>query len=331
MVSDGDVGDPLDFEAELEAQLEGLGDFKPEQLEEATLADEAKEEKLEPGQASAGREAPALQEVNEVKEMCSAAMESEDLLPDEYRLQLESPHKDLIDMVMSSHAWWRAGLRSLVRGTRPRRGATNREENLGEAGDGRSPFFCTAAISASVRFERVRQEAVERPLKSFSDHLKPALARRIHVGTMDLMGSSHEAYRRTFEFIELTNTWNDLDVPTRAISKTYRQLECGYRDPSMYKALSGWGVPGALARQAHYQQSHSQVEHARAAFRTLCCSRCARDWQLAKHTELRCEEKVSKVSKMVAASWKNRREVSCVATHILRLQQVQDLWWLQGC
>ncbi|CAK9074467.1 unnamed protein product [Durusdinium trenchii] len=262
MVSDGDVGDPLDFEAELEAQLEGLGDFKPEQLEEATLADEAKEEKLEPGQASAGREAPALQEVNEVKEMCSAAMESEDLLPDEYRLQLESPHKDLIDMVMSSHAWWRAGLRSLVQSL----------NDLNEVDRAELPKkMDQMGASQLAKLLRRFQEAVERPLKSFSDHLKPALARRIHVGTMDLMGSSHEAYRRTFEFIELTNTWNDLDVPTRAISKTYRQLECGYRDPSMYKAL---------ARRAG---------DARDSFRVVV-------------------------------------KVSCVATHILRLQQVQD-WW----
>ncbi|CAL1142307.1 unnamed protein product [Cladocopium goreaui] len=65
-------------------------------------------------------------------------------------------------------------------------------------------------------FLRRFQAAVEAPLKSFSNHLKPALARRIHVGTMDYMGGSHEAYRRTFEFIEMTNTWFDLDTPTRA-------------------------------------------------------------------------------------------------------------------
>lgn len=43
---------------------------------------------------------------------------------------------------------------------------------------------------------------------------------------------------------------------------------------------------------------------------TSCLALPAR---LAKHTELRCEEKVSKVSKMVAASWKNRREVGAEA------------------
>eukprot|EP00441_Pelagodinium_beii_P010323 CAMPEP_0197689092 /NCGR_PEP_ID=MMETSP1338-20131121/106364_1 /TAXON_ID=43686 ORGANISM="Pelagodinium beii, Strain RCC1491" /NCGR_SAMPLE_ID=MMETSP1338 /ASSEMBLY_ACC=CAM_ASM_000754 /LENGTH=71 /DNA_ID=CAMNT_0043271395 /DNA_START=158 /DNA_END=370 /DNA_ORIENTATION=- len=43
------------------------------------------------------------------------------------------------------------------------------------------------------------QDAVERPLEAFSEHLKPALWRRIHVGTMDYMGGSHESYRRTFE------------------------------------------------------------------------------------------------------------------------------------
>eukprot|EP00439_Symbiodinium_sp_Y106_P005370 s6985_g1.t1 len=39
----------------------------------------------------------------------------EDLLPERYRESLGSPHQDLIELVMSSHTWWRPGLRSLVK------------------------------------------------------------------------------------------------------------------------------------------------------------------------------------------------------------------------
>ncbi|CAE7212677.1 unnamed protein product, partial [Symbiodinium sp. KB8] len=116
------------------------------------------------------------------------------------------------------------------------------------------------------------QAAVEKPLYSFSDHLKPALARRIHVGTMDYMGGSHESYRRTFEFIEMTNTWHDVDKPTRDIGDLYRKkLNCSYKDPAMYKALA--------ARAADKRDSFRMVV-----------------------------------------------KVSCVATHLTKLQNVLD-WW----
>ncbi|CAE8613398.1 unnamed protein product, partial [Polarella glacialis] len=82
------------------------------------------------------------------------------------------------------------------------------------------------------------QGAVERPLEAFAEHLKPALFRQIHVGTMDYMGESHESYRRTFEFIETTNTWFDTDSPERDLPATFRiNLGCGYKSPSEYQAL----------------------------------------------------------------------------------------------
>ncbi|CAE7255492.1 unnamed protein product [Symbiodinium natans] len=116
------------------------------------------------------------------------------------------------------------------------------------------------------------QVAIERPLRSFSEHLKPALARRIHVGTMDYMGGSHESYRRTFEFIEMTNTWHDVDTPTRDIGDLYRKkLKCSYKDPSMYKALA--------ARAADKRDSFRMVV-----------------------------------------------KVSCVATHLMKLQNMWE-WW----
>ena len=42
------------------------------------------------------------------------------------------------------------------------------------------------------------QDAVQRLLRSFADHLKPGHVRRIHVGAVDHVGHSQEAYRRTW-------------------------------------------------------------------------------------------------------------------------------------
>lgn len=82
-------------------------------------------------------------------------------------------------------------------------------------------------------------EAVEAPLSKFARHLKPALFRRIHVGTMDLMGHSHEHYRQAFDFLEITSTWNDTDKPTRKLSPLYTDtLKCGYQPVSRYEDLA---------------------------------------------------------------------------------------------
>ena len=54
-------------------------------------------------------------------------------------------------------------------------------------------------------------------MERYGRYLKPTLFRRIHVGTMHYMGEAHEEYRRAFEFMETTNTWNDTDVPWRGI------------------------------------------------------------------------------------------------------------------
>eukprot|EP00439_Symbiodinium_sp_Y106_P013642 s6985_g1.t4 len=160
----------------------------------------------------------------------------EDLLPERYRESLGSPHQDLIELVMSSHTWWRPGLRSLVKNLADLNQVTKSE--LPKKMDALEPLYWMDPEKLAELLMRM-QAAVEKPLYSFSDHLKPALARRIHVGTMDYMGGSHESYRRTFEFIEMTNTWHDVDKPTRDIGDLYRKkLNCSYKDPAMYKALA---------------------------------------------------------------------------------------------
>lgn len=56
---------------------------------------------------------------------------------------------------------------------------------------------------------------------------------------MDLCGESHEAYRRTFEFIELTNTWYDVDSPKRELPDIYRnRLNCVYQSRVWYENLA---------------------------------------------------------------------------------------------
>lgn len=175
-----------DFEAELEAHFENL-----ENLE------------LENEEAELERDIAEVEGIDENKE---PEDEIQDLLPDRYRSSLDSPHQELINLVMSSKTWWWAGLRSLVKNLFDLKQVEKSE--LPKKMDDLSE-------SQLSEFLRRFQAAVEAPLKSFSNHLKPALARRIHVGTMDYMGGSHEAYRRTFEFIEMTNTWFDLDTPTR--------------------------------------------------------------------------------------------------------------------
>lgn len=232
-----------DFEAELEAHFENL-----ENLE------------LENEEAELERDIAEVEGIDENKE---PEDEIQDLLPDRYRSSLDSPHQELINLVMSSKTWWWAGLRSLVKNLFDLKQVE--KSDLPKKMDDLSE-------SQLSEFLRRFQAAVEAPLKSFSNHLKPALARRIHVGTMDYMGGSHEAYRRTFEFIEMTNTWFDLDTPTRELSNMYRKkLQCSYKDPEMYKALARRAVDS------------------RDSFRMVV-------------------------------------KVSCVATHIQKLQQVQD-WW----
>lgn len=235
--------------AGLEAQLEGLVD----------TAEELPAPKIE---VSQDRQTEALKDA--VAEGAWFSAETfEDLLPERYRESLGSPHQDLIELVMSSHTWWRPGLRSLVKNL----------ADLNQVTKSELPKKMDALDAEKLAELLMRmQAAVEKPLYSFSDHLKPALARRIHVGTMDYMGGSHESYRRTFEFIEMTNTWHDVDKPTRDIGDLYRKkLNCSYKDPAMYKALA--------ARAADKRDSFRMVV-----------------------------------------------KVSCVATHLTKLQNVLD-WW----
>lgn len=231
-----------DFEAELAAELEDLEHAEMEK-EEALLDKDVAAENMEG--------------IDELQE-------HEDLLPDRYRTHVEqSPHQDLINLVMRSKIWWWSGLRSLVRNLVDLKKVEKHElpKKMDDLSESQFSDFL-------ARF----QEAVEAPLKSFSNHLKPALARRIHVGTMDYMGGSHESYRRTFEFIEMTNTWFDLDSPSREVSALYRKkLGCSYKDPEVYKALARRAVDP------------------RDSFRMVV-------------------------------------KVSCVATHVEKLQKVQD-WW----
>ncbi|CAE7168850.1 CRY2 [Symbiodinium microadriaticum] len=245
-VTEDPAADPF---AGLEAQLEGLVD----------TAEELPAPKIE---VSQDRQTEALKDA--VAEGAWFSAETfEDLLPERYRESLGSPHQDLIELVMSSHTWWRPGLRSLVKNL----------ADLNQVTKSELPKKMDALDAEKLAELLMRmQAAVEKPLYSFSDHLKPALARRIHVGTMDYMGGSHESYRRTFEFIEMTNTWHDVDKPTRDIGDLYRKkLNCSYKDPAMYKALA--------ARAADKRDSFRMVV-----------------------------------------------KVSCVATHLTKLQNVLD-WW----
>jgi len=110
---------------------------------------------------------------------------------------------------------------------------------------------------------------VEAPLEAFARHLKPALVRRIHVGTMDYLGQSHESYRKAFEFIETTTTWHDTDSESRWVpAKMRTDMGCGYQPVSKYEELA---------------------ERARDRFQMVV-------------------------------------KVSCVGTHIMKLQEIHD-WW----
>ncbi|CAJ1379079.1 unnamed protein product, partial [Effrenium voratum] len=267
----------LDFAADLEAQLDHLEAEAAQPMPDsaplaALVPSEVQSAAQGPTKGQAQSISPAQKEAEKeeaefAKDAKAEGLEplatGEDMLPDRYRRSLGSPHQDLIEAVVSSQAWRRPGLRNLVRSLHDLDQVERGEvpKRIHELGDEK-------LAELLLRY----QEAVERPLQAFSQHLKPALARRIHVGTMDYMGGSHESYRRTFEFIEMTNTWFDLDSPTREISSLYRdKLSCSYKPPAVYQALAERAVDK------------------RDSFRMVV-------------------------------------KVSCVATHILKLQNVTD-WW----
>lgn len=81
-------------------------------------------------------------------------------------------------------------------------------------------------------------DALEEPLRKFSRHLRPALFRRLHVGTMDYMDESHEAYRKRYDFLETTNTWHDVDLEMRKIGDRLQSIGCKYQDPHVYVDLA---------------------------------------------------------------------------------------------
>jgi len=56
---------------------------------------------------------------------------------------------------------------------------------------------------------------------------------------MDYMDESHEAYRKTFDFLETTNTWHDVDLdnPLR-IPDRLKSIGCAYQAPSAYWDLA---------------------------------------------------------------------------------------------
>lgn len=90
-----------------------------------------------------------------------------------------------------------------------------------------------------VKLQQRFKQAIEMPLAKYSDHLKPALRRRVHVGTMDYMDESHEGYRKAFDFLELTTTWQDTGTPARDIPYHYRnKMGCCYKPPSHYDELA---------------------------------------------------------------------------------------------
>merc|ERR1740138_1446905 len=61
---------------------------------------------------------------------------------------------------------------------------------------------------------------------------------------MDYMDESHEVYRKTFQFLETTNTWHDIDVAGRTLPDSFQSMGCGYKAPSAYDDLANKAKDG---------------------------------------------------------------------------------------
>eukprot|EP00927_Polykrikos_kofoidii_P050779 TRINITY_DN44652_c0_g1_i1.p1 TRINITY_DN44652_c0_g1~~TRINITY_DN44652_c0_g1_i1.p1 ORF type:complete len:730 (-),score=152.63 TRINITY_DN44652_c0_g1_i1:195-2384(-) len=130
------------------------------------------------------------------------------------------------------------------------------------------------------------RQVLEMPLKRYSRHLKPALFRRIHVGTMDSMNTSFESYRQTFDFVEMTNTWHDTDTPWREIPENLKEIGCKYKGTAEYETMAKRARDGfkMVVKVSHvathvtklsnpeewwpllYEEKYSKLESATAAY-----------------------------------------------------------------
>eukprot|EP00928_Gymnodinium_smaydae_P071748 TRINITY_DN55247_c0_g1_i1.p1 TRINITY_DN55247_c0_g1~~TRINITY_DN55247_c0_g1_i1.p1 ORF type:complete len:1059 (-),score=278.06 TRINITY_DN55247_c0_g1_i1:217-3393(-) len=136
----------------------------------------------------------------------------------------------LLKFVLGPGSWRKAGPKALVRAL----------HDVGQIEKDEIPSKPSDMTPELLEKLQNRYKAVmELPLIRYAGHLKPALFRRIHVGTMDLMDASHEGYRRAFDFIEVTNSWHDTDLPWRSVPARMKEdMGCGYKPPSYYDALA---------------------------------------------------------------------------------------------
>eukprot|EP00929_Paragymnodinium_shiwhaense_P019055 TRINITY_DN1310_c0_g1_i1.p1 TRINITY_DN1310_c0_g1~~TRINITY_DN1310_c0_g1_i1.p1 ORF type:complete len:798 (-),score=216.75 TRINITY_DN1310_c0_g1_i1:54-2447(-) len=92
-----------------------------------------------------------------------------------------------------------------------------------------------------LKMRQRHKDVLEMPLQRYSAHLKPALFRRIRVGTMDMMDEAHESYRQTFDFVETTNTWHDVDTPWRQVPYPFNKIDnpkIEFKEPEIYTKLN---------------------------------------------------------------------------------------------